>query len=172
MTKVTLLGNAGGGKSTLSKPLGQAKGLPIYQLDKLQWNPGWVPTSQTEFDARHDAILQTEQWIIDGVASLASIERRLKASDTIIFIDHPLWIHYWWAAKRQMMCLFRPRLDFVDGCSMLPKTFALAKMIWQVNKSFRPAILKLINDCAGDKQVFHIRSPKELTKFKAEQCGI
>ena len=64
MTKVALLGNAGGGKSTLCKELCRAKDLPVYELDKMQWNPGWVPTPQEEFDARHDAILEKEKWIV------------------------------------------------------------------------------------------------------------
>jgi adenylate kinase family enzyme len=172
MTKVALLGNAGGGKNTLCKALSRAKGLPVYQLDKMQWNPGWVPTPQEEFDARHDAILEKEKWIIDGVASLESIERRLEASDTIILVDHPLWVHYWWAAKRQFMCLFRPRPDFVDGCPMLPKTWELVKMIWRINKDLRPVLLELISKYVGDRQVFHIRSPMELARFKKEQCAI
>jgi adenylate kinase family enzyme len=154
------------------KALSQAKELPAYQLDKLQWNPGWIPTPKNEFDAQHDAIIKQEKWIIDGVASLDSIERRIEASDTIIFVDHPLWVHYWWATKRQFMCLFRERPDFVEGCPMLPKTYELAKMIWYINKYFRPVILELINKHSAGKQVFHIRSPKELVYFKYVQCVI
>ena len=172
MTKVALLGNAGGGKSTLCKALGQAKGLPIYQLDKLQWNPGWVATPKDKFDAQHDSIIEQEKWIIDGVASLESIERRLEAADTIIFIDHPLRVHYWWAAKRQFMCVFRTRPDFVEGCPMLPKTLELVKMIWQIHKYIRPTLLDLINIHSQGKQVFHIRSPKELAQFRSVQCAI
>jgi len=172
MTKVVLLGNAGGGKSTLCKALSQAKGLPIYQLDKLQWNPGWIPTPKEKFDAKHDAIIDKEKWIIDGVASLESIERRLKAADTIIFVDHPLWVHYWWTTKRQFMCIFRTRPDFVEGCPMLPKTWELAKMIWQLNKYLRPILLNLIKKHGESKQVFHIRSPKELAQFQSAHCVI
>ena len=172
MTKVALLGNAGGGKSTLCEALSQAKKLPVYQLDKLQWNSGWIPTPKEEFDAKHDAIISQEKWIIDGVASLESIERRLLASDTIIFVDHPLWVHYWWAAKRQFMCLFRERPNFVEGCPMLSKTWELAKMIWQINKYLRPLLLDLINKHSEGRQVFHIRSPKELAQFKSVQCTI
>lgn len=172
MTKVALLGNAGGGKSTLCESLSYAKGLTVYQLDKLQWNPGWVPTPQEEFDYKHDLILAKDKWIMDGVASLESIERRLEAADTIIFVDHPLWVHYWWAAKRQFMCLFRERPNFVEGCPMLPKTFELAKMIWSIDKNLRPTLLSLIHKHREGKQVFHIRSPKELAQFKSMQCAI
>ena len=172
MTKVVLLGNAGGGKSTLCKALSESKGLPIYQLDKLQWNPGWVQTPVDEFNIKHDSIIEKEKWIIDGMAGLDSIEKRLKAADTIIFVDHPLWVHYWWAAKRQLMCLFRARPGFVEGCPMLPKTWELAKMIWQINKFLKPILLELINKHSVGKQVFHIRSPKELERFCSVECAL
>lgn len=172
MTKVAVFGNAGGGKSILCQALSQAKGLPVYQLDKLQWKSGWVPTPQEEFDTQHEIIIKQDKWIIDGVASLASIERRLQACDTIVFVDHPLWVHYWWAAKRQFMCLFRDRPNFVEGCPMLPKTFELAKMIWRLNRDLRPILLELINQQSHSKRVFHIRSPKELAKFESVQCAI
>ena len=60
---------------------------------------------------------------------------------------------------------------------MLPKTWELAKMIWQINKYLRPRLLDLINTHSQDKQgqgkqVFHIRSPKELAHFRAVQCSI
>ena len=171
MTKVAILGNAGGGKSTLCKLLSTAKNLPVYQLDKLQWNPGWIASPPDEFNARHDQLLNRDRWIIDGVATFESINSRLKAADTIIFIDHPLWVHYWWAAKRQFMCIFRPRPDFIPGCPMLPKTWELAKMIWQIDKHLKPAILKLIAENSEGKQIFHIRSPRELKEFQLTHCS-
>ncbi len=39
MRKVAVFGNAGGGKSTLSKQLSEIAGLPLYVLDKLQYQP-------------------------------------------------------------------------------------------------------------------------------------
>lgn len=171
MTRVAILGNAGGGKSTLCKSLSVAKDLPIYQLDKLQWNPGWVATPVDEFHLKHDELVAKDRWIIDGVATMESIATRLEAADTIIFVDHPLWVHYWWAAKRQFLCLFRPRPDFIPGCPMLPKTLQLIKLIWHIHKYIRPAILKLISKHSANKQVFHIKSPQELRKFKYVHCA-
>jgi adenylate kinase family enzyme len=39
---------------------------------------------------------------MDGIASVESIKRRVEATDTIIFIDLPLWIHYWWVVKNKL----------------------------------------------------------------------
>lgn len=53
---------------------------------------------------------------------------------------------------------------------MLPKTWELAKMIWQIHKTLRPHLLKMIDQHRDNKQVFHIQSPKELAHFKAVEC--
>ena len=138
MTRVAIFGNAGGGKSTICALLSRSKNLPVYQLDKLQWNPGWILTPKEEFDSKHDQLLKNERWIIDGVATLESLEKRLGEADTIIFVDFALWRHYWWSVKRQFMCLFRSQPNFIPRCPMLPKTFELVKMIWRINCNCRP----------------------------------
>lgn len=169
--RIVIIGNAGGGKSTLAKKLGRARGLPLYQLDRLQWNPGWTPTPKARFDQQHEALIGAERWVIDGFASWDSIRQRFEAADTIVFVDHPLWVHYWWAIKRQFMCLFRPRPDFVDGCPMLPMTGKLLKMIWHIHNEVRPKLLETIEAFRQGRHVYHIRSPRELKRFVAAYAG-
>ncbi len=168
--RIVIIGNAGGGKSILAKKLSQAKNLPLYHLDILQWNPGWIATPKAEFDRQHDNLIAQDVWIIDGFASWESIERRCAAADTIILVDHALWLHYWWAAKRQFMCLFRPRPDFVEGCPMLPMTGKLFKMIWQIHTQLKPKLIELVDSYQNTKWVYHIQSPRELRQLIEEHC--
>lgn len=165
-----IIGNAGGGKSTLAKRLSQAKHLPLYRLDTLQWNSGWIPTPKAEFDRRHDELISQDIWIIDGFAGWESIARRCAAADTIILVDHSLWIHYWWATKRQLMCLFRPRPDFVEGCPMLPMTGKLFKMIWTIHTQIRPKLIELVDSYRETKWVYHLKSPREMEQLIVEYC--
>ncbi len=165
MTRVAVIGNAGGGKSTLSRALAEALGLPYHPVDQLQWRPGWVPTPDVEFDAAHDALLETESWIIDGFGPWAAIERRFDAADTIIFVDHPLWVHVWWATKRQVKSILWGRPDGPEGCPMLPVTFRLYRMMWGLHREMRPKLLAAIDTRRAAKTIVHIRSPKELAAF-------
>ena len=166
MTRVAIIGNAGGGKSTLCAQLGRARNLPVYPVDKLQWRPGWVPVQAEEFHQRHEELLQRDCWIIDGWGPMPDIEARFQAADTIIFVDHPLVIHYWWSIKRQIKSLLRPdSIDGPEGCPMLPMTGKLMKMIWSIHRQARPQMLQLVNELRETKQVFHIRSPRELRTF-------
>lgn len=168
--KIVIIGNAGGGKSVLSAKLSKKFDIPVFKLDKLQWNPGWVPTPPDQFNKLHDEILLKPKWIIDGFATMESIEKLCNIATTIIFIDHSVLIHLWWALKRQFLCLFRPRPDFVDGCPMLPMTGKLIKMILVIDKILKPKIQAIINQYSNCKEIYHIRSPKELNVFTKKYC--
>jgi adenylate kinase family enzyme len=170
MVRVAVIGNAGGGKSTMCRQLSEAQGLPLFPIDRIQWKPGWVSASYEEIKQRHDAIIATDCWIIDGWGPIELIEERFAAADTIILIDLPLFVHYWWSIERQIASIFRPRPDGPEGCPMLPMTWPLLKMIWNIHHNIRPGLIELVNRHCHEKQVFHIRSPRGLRKFINEYC--
>ncbi|MEM7028793.1 MAG: AAA family ATPase [Chloroflexota bacterium] len=170
MTKVVIIGNAGGGKSTLCRRLGESLDIAVFSIDHIQWKPGWVLASTEEFDEKHQAILERDCWIIDGWGDWPALEQRFQEADTIIFVDHPLYIHYWWAIKRQIKCIFRPRIDGPEGCPMLPMTWSLLKMIWRIHWESRPRLLSLIDTFAERKRVIHIQSPNALGQFLRQYC--
>ncbi len=127
--RIAIVGNAGGGKSTLARQLAQLTSISVTQVDHMIWNPGWVRTPEAELRVLHDEVVSRTEWLIEGFGSLDATIFRLKAADTIVFVDLPLRTHYWWAIKHQMKCVFRKREDFVPGCPMLPKTWALLQTI-------------------------------------------
>lgn len=169
MRKVALLGNAGGGKSTLGARLSAKKGIPLYSIDQLQWKPGGVAVPDAEFERRHDEILARESWIIDGFGTFPTYLRRLEASDTIILIDHPLWRHYWWTARRNFLSVFRTPAGFPENSPLIRDTFKIARFVWWVDKNFTPTNRKMAEKYAATKNVFHLRSPRAIKSFCAEQ---
>jgi len=167
MTRVAVVGNVGGGKSTLCRHLSQELGLPLLSIDQIQWKPNWKPAPYEEIKIKHNEIVFQNRWIIDGWGPNDLIRERFDLADTIIFIDHPLWVHYWWTIKRQIKTIFRERIDEPEGCPMLPMTWLILKMIWVIHQSSRPWILQEIQKLkVNDKQVIHIRSPRQLRLFK------
>jgi adenylate kinase family enzyme len=165
MTRVMVIGNAGGGKSTMCKVLSAAYSLPHYSIDKIQWRPNWIPAPEGEFTAAHEALLAQERWVIDGYGSWASVLRRMDEADTIILVDHPVRIHYWWATKRQVKALFFGRPDGPEGCPMFPVTIRLFKMMWWLHQEMRPKLLAAIEARREIIRIIHIRSPKQLAEF-------
>jgi len=169
--RVAVIGNAGGGKSTLCRKLSLAKGIPLYSIDKVQWKAGWVRASPQEIRQRHEEILSSNQkWIIDGWGGWDDLKTRFAAADTIIFVDFPLWVHYWWGFKRQFASLFVKNTDFPEGCLLWPKTLELFNLMWVIHCDIRPHLSQLIDSFGEGRLVIHLRSPKELRRFIREQC--
>lgn len=165
MTRIAIIGNAGGGKSTMSRKLRDLLGLPLHAIDQLQWRAGWVAVPGKEFAKAHATLLAESRWIIDGWGDFGDIEKRFDHADTIVLVDYPLWRHYGWALKRQFMCLFRPRLDGPPGCPMIPKTWALLKMVWTIDRHSMPRLRGLVHAQSKEKRVFHLRTLKDLLAF-------
>lgn len=168
MTRIAIIGNAGGGKSTLARRLRDVLRLPLHAIDQLQWAPGWKRVPDSEFAASHLQLLSQPRWIIDGWGEFDAIEARFRVCDTVVLIDFPLWRHYWWAMKRQFVCLFRPRSDGPPGCPMLPMTWPLLKMIWSIDRDVMPRLRALIERQRELKRVIVIRSISELSQFHRE----
>ncbi len=167
MTRVVVIGNAGGGKSTMCRALSAKTGLPYFAIDKIMWKPGWVRTPDSEYNKSHDALIGSERWIIDGFGSWESVKRRLDACDTIILVDHPIWLHFWWATKRQVKAIFADRPDGPEGCPMLPVTFRLLKMMWWLHREMRPKLFAAVAAHRSSKRIIYIGSPKQLAEFAA-----
>lgn len=89
MKKVIIIGCPGSGKSTLARALHQKTGLPLYHLDMMYWNADKTTVEKSVFRNRLSAVLEEDAWIVDGNYS-STMEMRLQACDTVIFLDFPL----------------------------------------------------------------------------------
>ena len=165
MRRIAILGNAGGGKSTLARGIRDELGLPLHSIDQMQWRPGWERAPKMEFVAAHEQAILGERWIIDGWGDFEAIEKRLCLADTIVLIDYPVRQHYWWAMKRQIKCLFRAREDGPPGCPMIPMTWPMLKMIGEIDRHLMPRIRALAEAHAAHSKLYHIRSSKDRAGF-------
>ena len=57
-----------------------------------------------------------------------------------------------------------------EGCPMLPMTGRLLKLMWMIYRQMRPRLLEMMGSLPSEKQVFHLRSPRELRRFVREHC--
>jgi len=162
-----VIGNAGGGKSTLSAAVARRHALPCHAIDHLQWQPGWRRVPDDALRTAHDALLRQDRWVIDGYGPWFSVIDRLAACDTVILVDHPLRVHLWWAAKRQVKSLFRARPDGPPGCPMWQVTGRLFRMMWWLHRDMRPRLLRAVYQRRDAIRIIHIRSPRALNAFAA-----
>lgn len=89
MKRVMVIGCPGAGKSTFSRRLQEKTGLPIVYLDNLFWNADKTNVEKAVFLERLESAMQQDAFILDG-NYFSSMERRLRACDTVFFLDYPL----------------------------------------------------------------------------------
>lgn len=89
MQKIIVIGSSGAGKSTFSRKLRDATGLPLHYLDMLWHRPDRTTIAREEFDRQLEQLLRQDRWIIDGNYQ-RTLEVRLQACDTVFLLDYPL----------------------------------------------------------------------------------
>lgn len=165
MHKVLIIGSGGAGKSTLARRLSQLLNLQVIHLDSLYWSPGWVEMPKSKWKETVEALLNQVSWIMDGNYS-GTLDLRLKACDTIIFLDIARPICLWRLFKRQMRYRKKRRPDMAEGC---PERFSLEFIawVWNYRKRRRPKVIKMLIESSKSKQVIWLRSRAEVERFLA-----
>ena len=165
MKRVLIVGNSGGGKSTLARRLGDQLGLPVIHLDVLFWKPGWVESDDTDFRANIALALQQPTWVCDGDFS-SSLDLRAPLADTIIWIDQPRWLCLIRAIWRIMKYRRENRPDMADGCR---ETFDLQfySYIWSWNRNRRARFKASLGTHGAQAHVVQLRSDREIAAFLA-----
>lgn len=166
MKKIVVIGNSASGKSTLSVKIKEQLDLPIYHLDKILWKAGWERTPEDEFRAKHEEILKSEKWIIDGVAYKSTIEERFVVADMIVFLDTPLGICKERALQRMHEDLERPNPYVSEGC---PYPLELVKeqneTIDRFHNEYRDFVVELVNKYETTKSVYQLSTDQQIEEF-------
>jgi len=163
MKKIILIGSGGSGKSTLARQLGAKLKLNVFHLDALFWKPNWVGVPRNEQKEVQNELVKKEEWIIDGNYG-GTIDIRLDAADTIIFLDVHRTICVYRAFKRMLQYKNKTRPDMGAGCEER-LDYGFLKWIWDYPKTKRPEILKKLEQLSKEKQIIILRSPKQTQVF-------
>ena len=165
MKRVAIIGCGGAGKSTLARKMGEKLGLPIHHLDRLYWCAGWKERVLNEWKLLHDNLCNEAEWILDGNYS-STMDVRLKACDTVIYLDFPRHLCLYRVLKRFFKYRGRSRPDITLGCpERLSKDFL--RYIWMYPKARRPGILKKLEKIKAEKSVYILTSSREVSDFLA-----
>lgn len=165
MKKVAVFGNAGGGKSTLSKKLSEITGLPLYVLDKIKCQPGGAEVPYEDYKHAHQQILVTDRWIIDGFGCKETIWQRLNEADSLVFVDLPLYLHFWLVTKRLVTGYFKPPEGWPDKSPILKTSLSSYRVLWLCHKYLTPKYREYIEQAQSTKSVYHITSTKQISQF-------
>jgi adenylate kinase family enzyme len=163
--KVAVFGNAGGGKSTLSRKLAELTDLPLYPLDTIQYRAGGTKVPHDDYLKAHTELLQRDAWIIDGFGCRASAWERFACADTLVYIDLPLVTHFLWVTKRLFKGFFVTPEGWPEGSPMLSSTIDTYRVLWLCHRHLTPKYRELVSAARQQKRVHHLRSPADLETF-------
>jgi len=171
MKKVVVFGKPGGGKSTLSKKLSAATGIKLCPLDLIEYKQNGERVSAEVYSERHAKLLAYDNWIIDGLGTLESFWFRVDAADTLIYVDLPYSVHYWWVTKRLLKSFIVKPEGWPEGSSVLKGTLAGWKYLRLSPMFWTPELFKEIQFRGKGKNIYRITSVKELNNFVKKYGG-
>lgn len=138
--RLHITGNAGSGKTTLAKQLGQALNIPVNSLDSVVWKEGWVAASKEERTLGEQKLVNQRHWIIEGVSKTVR-----ENADYVIFLDVPRHVCLLRCFKRNLPYLFRSRPGLPSNCPEIRVILRLFKLIWMFPALARPIILQSLD---------------------------
>jgi len=127
-----------------------ARGLDTSSRCWRFWRPGLAATPRDQWVVVQETLVAKDGWIMDGdLGPYDVVEVRLRAADTIIFLDFSLLRCSWRAIRRS-----RERADFWRW---------LLAYRWKS----RPILTQAIANHAVKADLHILRNPKAVTRFVA-----
>jgi adenylate kinase family enzyme len=165
MKRVAVFGNTGGGKSTLARRLAERTALPLYPVDMLQYPTADVKRPHAEYLQAHAELLQHDRWIIDGFGCVRSAWERFARADTLVYVDLPLYRHFWWVTKRLLTSFYLAPEGWPAGSPMWSSTLSSYRVLWRCHRQLTPRYRQLVAAARAGKRVHHLRSVGEIAAF-------
>lgn len=163
MQKVLVIGSSGAGKSVFARRLAVRTGLPLIHLDAIYWKPGWVKTPKEAWARTVDELLARDRWVMDGNYA-GTLDRRLAACDTVVFLDLPRSVCLWRAVKRRVTFRGSARPDMTPGCRER-LTWQFIRWIWEYPRRRRPGVLARLAALRPGQRAVVLRSTAEVDDF-------
>lgn len=159
MQKVIVIGCPGSGKSTFARNLHDLTKIPLYYLDRMNWNADKTTVPKAVFRERLRNVMEQDRWIIDGNYG-STLEMRLRQCDTVFFLDYPTEVCLKGIAERKGKN--RPDMPWVEADDEEDEEFV--SFVQNYNTVSRPQVLSLLN-CYSDRSIFIFHKREDADSF-------
>ncbi|MCP9491325.1 MAG: hypothetical protein MSC31_15825 [Solirubrobacteraceae bacterium MAG38_C4-C5] len=112
-------------------------------------------------------MVAADRWVLDG-NYLDTLELRLEAADTVVFLDLSRWRCAWRATSRVVRG--RGRAGTAPGCPerLDRRHLAFLRYIWRFPRAGRPRVLERLAARQRDTRIVRLTTPSQVRRFEAE----
>ena len=163
-----------GGKTTLSRALGELTGLPVIELDAIYWLPGWTGRDVEEMASivRQRIADCPDGWIAEGNYSRIRAEL-LPLADTVFWLNLPTWTATLRVAMRTLGNVVKRNRICGDNYESLRTALSTDSVVWyyavsgrRTQRSIGESLAAAKATAAPDALTVHeIRSYRQLRRL-------
>jgi adenylate kinase family enzyme len=162
--RINVTGNAGSGKSTTARMLGEQLGLPVHSLDSIVWQSGWSKTPTNLRQSLESQLIDQPAWIVDGVSTAVR-----EASDVVIFLDAPTGTCLKRATLRTLKHLWRQRPELPPAC---PEWRIYPRLVRMIFRFSRHAGLEIRREAEQDSKYLVLSNAGSFEALMTTACRL
>ena len=167
VSKISIIGGSGTGKTTLSESLSKDVNIPVYHIDGIHHLENWKIRDKEETDRIIHNIIKKDKWIIDGTYT-KTLEDRVKVSDLIIYLDYSTLAQVKGALGRFIKNHGKEKPE-IPGCKeQMNFKFFMLVVKWRKNK--RQFIIDALENIDEDK-ILIFKNRRKLNKWYKKEIG-
>lgn len=100
--RINVVGTSGSGKTTFSRQLAAVLGLPVHEMDRMFWLPGWQSRPEEDFMAQVGAAVSGAEWVLDGNYDRSRVVKWARV-ECVVWIDYSFGRTMWQAVRRALV---------------------------------------------------------------------
>lgn len=166
MKRIAVIGCGGAGKSFFSRQLSEMLDVPVYHLDNMFWDSGWIEKPEDVYLQEQKNTIEKDKWIIDG-NYMQTMELRFERADTIIYLDFSTYTCLLGIFSRYVKYKNNSRPDVPEG-NKEKIDFEFFMFVLTFRTLRRPRILKLLGEYKSSTTQYRFTNRKQRKDFFGE----
>ena len=159
--RVTIVGCGGSGKSYVARELGRLLDLPVIHMDAVYFDDRWNPLPMERFETVQRELVAAPRWVVDGNYN-STLQVRLEAADTVVFMDLPTLVCLWGILSRQL----RHGRGQNDQNGVYNRfTRDVLRYVLGYRRKMRPRVLAKIDQHASGARVIALTGRRQTRRF-------